>query len=176
MKQIVIHAIQQELVYDIENITHQLARHRTQLTVEDQFVLQTSDIETDRAMIKRSLDRAYGKVLRALSSVLTEESWGYADDNLKLEDNYGYYLYINVKDDFKEAKTEAAAMAFHDFLIHSAIFDWLLVGKPDEVMPYKELIEQNLSELKNAVMDRSGFYAINSFPDFKDNNNYRFNR
>ncbi len=78
MKQIVIHAIQAELVYDIENVTHQLARHRTDLSVEDQFVLQTSDTETDRAMIKRSLDRAYSKVLRALSSVLSDETWAYA--------------------------------------------------------------------------------------------------
>lgn len=176
MKQIVIHAIQQELVYDIENITHQLARHRTQLTVEDQFVLQTSDTETDRAIIKRSLDRAYNKVRRALSSVLMDETWGFADDDLKLTDVDGYYLYINVKDDFKEAKTEAAAMAFHDFLIHSAIFDWLLISKPDEALIYKELIDANLSELKGIAMDRSGFYTINPFPDFKDDNNYRFNR
>ena len=168
MKQIVIHTIQAELVYDIENVTHQLARHRTALSVEDQFVLQTSDTETDRAMIKRSLDRAYSKVLRALSSVLSDETWAYADDDLELTDKNGYYLYINVKDDFREAKTEAAAMAFHDFLINTALFDWLLVGKPDEAAAYKVLMEENLSELKGVVMDRTGFYAVDPFPHFKE--------
>ena len=173
MKQIVIHAIQQELVYDIENVTHQLARHRTNLSVEDQFVLQTSDTETDRGMIKRSLDRAYSKVLRALSSVLSDETWKHADDNLELSDVRGYYLYINVKDEFREAKTEAAAMAFHDFLVNTALYDWLLIGKPDEAAAYKVLMEENLSELKGVVIDRTGFYVIDPFPHFKETNKNR---
>ena len=170
MKEVVIYAKHPELVYDIENITHQIARHRTQMSVEDQFVMQTSDTETDTAFIKRSLDRAYNKVRKAVSSVLTEGSWGYGDDDLKLAEKDGYYLYATVRDTFNQANTEAAAMAFHDFLVNSSVFDWLLISKPDEAAIYKQLMEDNLSDLKTLLTDRTGFYTIDPFPKFQERN------
>lgn len=104
MKEVVIYAKHLELVYDIENITHQIARHH--LINGRPVAIQTSDTETDTAFIKRSLDRAYNKVRKAVSSVLTEESWGYGDDDLKLAEKDGYYLYATVRDLFNQAKTK----------------------------------------------------------------------
>ena len=170
MKEVVIYAKHPELVYDIENITHQIARHRTQMSVEDQFAIQTSDTETDTSFIKRSLDRAYHKVRKAVSSVLTEDSWGYGDDDLKLAEQDGYYLYATVRDLFNQAKTEAAAMEFHDFLVNSSVFDWLLISKPDEAAIYKQIMEENISELKSILTDRTGFYTIDPFPKFEERN------
>ena len=168
MKEVVIYAKYPELVYDVENITHQIARHRTQMSVEEQFAIQTSDTETDTAFVKRSLDRAYSKARKAVSLAIVEDSWGYADNDLKLADTDGYYLYATVRDTFNQAKTQAAAQSLHDYMINSAVFDWLIISKPDEAAIYKQMMEDSLSDLKTALTDRTGFYSIDPFPQFKE--------
>ena len=170
MKEVVIYAKYPELVYDVENITHQIARHRTQMSVEEQFAIQTSDTETDTAFVKRSLDRAYSKARKAVSLAITEDSWGYGDNDLKLAETDGYYLYATVRDAFNQAKTQAAAQSLHDYMVNSAVFDWLLISKPDEAVIYKQMMEDSLSDLKTALTDRTGFYSIDPFPQFKERN------
>ena len=170
MKQITITAIKKELVYDIENITHQLARHRTQLSSEVKFALQPSDTESYTAIIKRNLDRAYNKVLSSLNTVLTPVLCETADNDLKIDEALDYILSVSVKDEFNEIKTKPAASLFHDFLVNSSIFDWLLISNPVESQIYKQLMDENLSELKSILLDRTGFYTIDPFPQFQEIN------
>lgn len=156
IKQIVIH--KEELLFDIENITHKIGNSRMNLDNKEQravYNLQADDGEQDRSIVFRSISKHISRAKNRMNVYLITKSPEVECNHLVTDENEKDYVIVlrfpwNWCDDYFTQLSDA----IHDYVVNACIFDFLLISAPSEAKIYKDLSDIAYDNIKTCISAR----------------------
>lgn len=176
-KRVVITLYKSELLYDIKNKVHLLARSRAHAQEAAQTAnMQVNDEEAETNQMMRSLGDAFAKILAKLSPYycsIPEQKQApapcpfrqcssapgddiYMADNILTEPgrNREFTIPLTMPDNFNETFIGTATASLHSSLVSTAIAEWFSLASPSDASLYYELADRDMEKARIALHAR----------------------
>ncbi len=135
-----------ELVYDIEFMSYKVAKVHF-LESNPQTAPEMAASSDDRDYIDRLLESAVANVKAQLQWCVEERRHDAATDMVS-PDKREYDIVLNI-DDSLSRMAEPLCSAIHDYVVHYALYRFLLVTATDYAPPFASLAESDINQAYN---------------------------
>lgn len=136
-----------DIVFDIQNITHKYGRIQYNgENIEEVAILQVDNSEQDTEIIKQSLKRRL--------SELEMKMMRYIDYSETNETGTITIIYLKMPDNWPDKNVKLLQIASYEFLVNACIADYLRIVRPKDVPIYEDKAETNLNDIKYALNTR----------------------
>ena len=152
-KVIAITLYMSELIYDVQNKTYLTGRSRQTGTNHEEVAnMQANDDDENANQIMRSIGNAFANLKTKLSEYINES--GTSTNDKQISSTGNLTLSLNMPPNYNNASNDTISTALHQYLVNSAIGDWLTITNKNDASDYITLAAANLEQLREAVNKR----------------------
>lgn len=143
-----------EITYDVQNKTYITGRSRSDgSNYEDVAHLQMSDDDEEKNQLMRSIGNAVSSLRSGLGEYI--EVAGLSGDNILASEDENIIVKLNLPDNYNEAMTDTISSAMHQYIVNTALADWLTMTDKQDAADYLTFAAANIERIKDALYKRS---------------------
>lgn len=151
MKSYTINIKKEELLYDIDALTHKTTEARIDMpekdSVKSTYAIKTDESELDRSLLTRMLDYRDSQLRTIMTKYLPEVEEVSFDDTLR--DDVAEYLYsLEMRDDWNSNLLKPLTDKIHRYLVYGTLYDYYLKVSPELAKSLGDI-----DEIKEAILD-----------------------
>lgn len=151
-KSIIIILNLSELLYDVYNKTYLTGKSRAD---GDNFVqvalMQATEDEESKNQILRSITNAFAEVKRVVGEYLYE-GCDLASNSLTADPTIE--LCLLVPDNFNVSAKDNIALAIHQYIVNTAIYDWFIITNKEDASSYLSQANDNAANIRESLQQR----------------------
>lgn len=145
---IIIH--RNELLYDIQDKTHQSSKIKEDARVADR--VQSTDDESRLSLARRSLNAALSDMRAALSEFSPEGDLS-SSNTLPPKDG-DVSLVLSLPTNYNDGVTEGVTAALHRYVTNLSLYEWYTVTDPQAAPPYAAQAAVDMLDVRRLLLTR----------------------
>ena len=149
-----------EIMYDIRIKLKKLAESKKD-GKNEYYVSRIQDaVDENSNVLLRSVGNAYASLRNELSEYITDESETNKADNTLIEETTAddkdntLSITLRMPSNYNAATKQEVALSAHQYLVNTALFDWLQQVDKDDAKDYLALSQNNIQKLLSAFYKR----------------------
>ena len=143
-----------ELLYDIEYMSYKVAKVHF-LDTQPQSAAEVTVAEDDRDFVDRLLHSAFANVNDTLQWCVDSRPRTVATDKV-CPDVKEYDLVLNI-DDKRRTIADALCSAIHDYVVHHALYHYMLMTAPAFAPSFAALAESDINKAYSLARNNTGY-------------------
>lgn len=143
-----------EIIYDVQNKTYLTGKALGNGENHSHVAgIQANDDEEDSSQVLRSVTMALSVLRNKLSEYITDEKS--SSENNLVEATTPFTITLSMPSNFNSAVTQTLCDAAHQFVVATAVADWLAITAKGETADYTAVADSALKVLDEALNKRS---------------------
>lgn len=142
-----------ELIYDVQNKAYLTGRSRsTGDNYEAVANMQANDDDENLNQVVRSIGNAFATLKTKVSEYMDDS--GSTADNEQTDGESNLVVALRMPSNYNEGTRESVSAAMHQYIVNTALGDWLRITDKADAADYVNLASDNLGQLREALNKR----------------------
>lgn len=142
-----------ELIYDVQNKAYLTGRSRsTGDNYEAVANMQANDDDENLNQVVRSIGNAFATLKTKVSEYMDDS--GSTADNEQTDGESNLVVALRMPSNYNEGTRESVSAAMHQYIVNTALGDWLRITDKADAADYVNLASGNLEQLREALNKR----------------------